>query len=160
MKQTQEFENTIKNIVWSLRRISRLIYQDSRKIGKQFGVTGPQGLTLKTLSQSEETLSSAKLSRELGVTPANITGIIDRLEEKALVKRIRMENDRRTVLIELTQQGKELASSLPDIVELKLAEGLKDLNPTEIFGIYSGLQKIIDIVGSELPSLESSLNDQ
>ncbi|MBU1339685.1 MAG: MarR family transcriptional regulator [Acidobacteria bacterium] len=158
MKQEFEFENTVKDIVWSLRRISQLIYQDSRKMANQFGITAPQSYVLKTLYQSEESLSSVNLSHQLGVTPSNITGIIDRLEEKGLLKRKQKENDRRTMLIELSVTGKEMSSTLPDVVELKLINGLKDLKSTEIFGIYSALQKIIETVGSEIPSQETILN--
>jgi DNA-binding MarR family transcriptional regulator len=158
MKKELEFENTVKNIVWSLRRISQLMYQDSRKMAKQFNITAPQSYVIKTLVDSEEPLSSADLSRQLGVTPSNITGIIDRLEERGLVKRKQKENDRRSMLIELTKTGEELGKSLPDVVESKMVNGLKDLSPTEVFGIYSGLQNIIEIVGPEIPSRESSLD--
>lgn len=158
MKQEFEFENTVKDIVLSLRRISKLIYQDSRKMAKQFGITAPQSYVLQTLHQTGEPLSSANLSLQLGVTPSNITGIIDRLEEKGLLKRKPKENDRRTTLIELSETGRDMSRSLPDVVEIKLITGLRDLKPTEIFGIYSGLQKIIETIGTEIPTQESILS--
>jgi len=145
----KEFESSIKDIVWALRRISSLIYFNSRDMAKKYGVTGPQILVLKTLSSSENPLSSSNLSRHLNVTAANITGIIDRLEQKGLVQRIRKPDDRRTVLIEPTPEGKRQAEILPDLVEEKLMRGLKDLKPTEIFGIYSALEKMIQIIGKE-----------
>ena len=80
----KEFEDSVKNIVWALRRIVSLIYQDSRKMFKKFGITGPQSLVIKSLYSVSEPLSSASLSRHLNVTPSNMTGIIDRLEEKGL----------------------------------------------------------------------------
>lgn len=150
MERGSEFEDSVKNIVWSLRRIVTLIYHDSRKMGKEFGITGPQSLVIKCLYSSPEPLSSAALSRLLNVTPPNITGIIDRLEEKGLIERFKKEGDRRTTLIRLTDKGRELGEALPDPIEEKLINGLEDLQPTEIYGIYSGLQTIIDIVGAEM----------
>lgn len=142
-----ENKESIKNIVWALRRIVSLIYQDSKKMNKQYGVTGPQSLVLKTLYSSNEYMSSANLSRLLSVTPSNLTGIIDRLEEKGLVIRTRKKDDRRTVLNELTDKGIDYSQSLPDLIEEKLMQGLGNLTPTEIYGIYSALINIIDIIG-------------
>jgi MarR family 2-MHQ and catechol resistance regulon transcriptional repressor len=39
---------------------------------------------------------------------ANITTVIDNLEKRALVKRIRQENDRRYITVELTEKGRTL----------------------------------------------------
>ena len=144
-----EFESTVKKIVWTLRRISHLIYADSRNIAKQYGLTAAQASVIKILFGSSGAFSSTGLSRELDVTPPNLTGIIDRLEEKGLIERKKTEADRRTWKIELTKRGKELAESLPNITELKLLHGLKDLNHTEVYGIYFGLSTIAKVIGAE-----------
>ncbi len=143
----KETTESIKKIVWALRQIVSLVYQDSKKMNKKYGVTGPQSIVLKTLASSNESMSSANLSRLLSVTPSNLTGIIDRLEEKGLIVRIRKSDDRRTVLIELTDKGIDYSQNLPDLIEEKLAQGLGNLTLTEIFGIYSALINIIDIIG-------------
>jgi len=143
------FESSVRNIVWALRRVVSLIYQDSRKMVKRFDITGPQSLVIKCLHASRNPLSSAELSRKLDVTPSNITGIIDRLEEKELVRRVQKEADRRTILIQLTDKGVAFGKTLPDPIEEKLMSGLADLQPTEIYGIYSALRNIIDIIGAE-----------
>lgn len=145
----KELENSVKNIVWALRQIVSLIYLDSRKMTKRFGVTGPQSMVLKTLYTSEESLSSAALSRLLSMTPPNMTGIIDRLEEKEFVKRIPKLGDRRTHLIELTEKGRELSMNLSDPIEEKLMKGLENLKPTQIFGIYSALDLIVRLIGAQ-----------
>ncbi|NIM15246.1 MAG: MarR family transcriptional regulator, partial [Candidatus Aminicenantes bacterium] len=94
-------DNSSKSIFGAIRRLVRLTYLDSRAMVKRYGITGPQSLVLKSLIESVEPLSSATLSRKLNVSPANITGIIDRLEEKGLVKRLKKQGDRRA--IEYTQ---------------------------------------------------------
>jgi DNA-binding MarR family transcriptional regulator len=139
----------IKDIVWAIRRIVSLCYLDSKTMIKRFGITGPQSAVLKCLLESQEIRSVVILSRLLNVTPSNITGIIDRLEEKGLVKRIRKQDDRRTVLIELTPKGLDFGQQLPDLIEEKLIKGLSDLNATEIYGIYMAFYKVIEIIGAE-----------
>ncbi|MBS3819289.1 MarR family transcriptional regulator [bacterium] len=148
-QMNQQFENNVKNIVWALRRIVSLIYHDSRNMMKKYGITGPQSLVIKSLCEASGPLSPVKLSRQLNVTPANITGIIDRLEEKGLVQRNRQLVDRRAIQIELTEDGYEFGKNLPDLIEEKLIRGLKDLKPTEVYGIYSALNTIIKIIGAE-----------
>lgn len=147
----------IKDIVWAIRRIVSLCYLDSKTMRKRFGITGPQSAVLKCLTDSQEIQSVVRLSRLLNVTPSNITGIIDRLEEKGLVKRIRKQDDRRTVLIELTDKGLNFGQQLPDLIEEKLIKGLHDLNVTEIFGIYLSFYKVIEIIGTE-DTIESTHN--
>jgi DNA-binding MarR family transcriptional regulator len=142
-------EQSVRNIVWAIRRIMGLIYTDSRRQMKRFGVTGPQSLVIKSLTAAEEDLSSAGLARMLGVTPPNMTGIIDRLEGRGLVERQRKEGDRRVSLIHLTKAGEQLSETLRDPVEEKLMVGLRDLPPTEVYGVYSALNSIIDILGKE-----------
>ncbi len=144
-----ELENSVKKIVWAIRRIVSLISADSKLMYKRFGVTGPQSLVIKAIYASDIPLSSADLSRYLNVTPANITGIIDRLEEQEIVRRVPKKSDRRTVLIKLTEKGRKLHNKLSDPVEEKLINGLADLTATEIFGIYAALEKIVNVIGAK-----------
>jgi DNA-binding MarR family transcriptional regulator len=52
------------------------------------------------------------LSRALRVTPRNITGLVDALEEEGLVVRAPHPSDRRATLVTLTKRGSALARAL------------------------------------------------
>lgn len=145
----ENIKKSIKNIVWALRKIVSLIYHDSKKMDKNYGITGPQTLVLKYASSVEKPMSASEISKQINVTPANLTGIIDRLEEKEFVKRVKKEGDRRTQLIVITDKGKDFSNSLPDLIEEKLLKGLANYNATEVFGIYSGLKQIIDVMDED-----------
>lgn len=147
--EKEEFKRSIKNVVWAIRRIVSLIYYNSRSMVKKYGVTGPQSMLIKLLYASDEALSSAELARRMNVTPSNITGIIDRLEEKEIVVRIRKPDDRRISLIELTEKGKDFGEKLPDLIEEKLMDGLSNLSSTEVYGIYMAIDQIVNIIGEE-----------
>ena len=43
----------IKQIVGSIRRVTRAVYLDSKKMVKQFGLSGPQSLVLKAIASHE-----------------------------------------------------------------------------------------------------------
>jgi len=89
------------------------------------------------------------LSRELYVTPSNITGIIDRLEKKGLVQRVRKEGDRRVALITLTQAGEQFSSQLPDPIEIKLISALSDLEAGKVADLRESLKLMVRLVDAQ-----------
>jgi DNA-binding MarR family transcriptional regulator len=121
----KEHELYIKEILDSIRKLIRIVYLDSSKVSKEFGLTAPQSSVLRILVR-EGPYSSADLSRKLYVTPSNITGIIDRLENKGLVKRIRKPGDRRISLITMTEMGESLSKSLKESLAIKQIINLID----------------------------------
>ena len=143
-----ENELLIKEIVGAIRKFVRAVSLDAFKISKKYGLTGPQSMLLRTLVK-EGPLSSASLSRRLYVTPSNITGIIDRLEKKGLIERIRKERDRRIVLINLTESGAELSNSLPDPIEKKLIYELADLKPEHVRILALVMNQILNLIDAK-----------
>ena len=156
---TSANENVIKDIVESIRRLVRAEYLDSQKMSKQYGLTGPQSLVLRLLIKNGA-LSSADLSRQMYVTPSNITGIIDRLEKKGLVERIRKQGDRRIALITLTPAGQKLGQTIPDPIEKKIVNQLADLEPEQLQQMAMAMSQILNLIdtkGAEVTSLEEVL---
>jgi DNA-binding MarR family transcriptional regulator len=140
-----ENEITINEIVGAIRRLVKAVYIDAARISRQFGLTGPQSSVLRTLIKTGP-ISSAEISRRLYVTPANITGIIDRLEKKGLVERIRQREDRRIALITLTASGTELGKTLPDPIETKLISELADLAPGQLQALNLSINQVLSLV--------------
>ena len=143
-----ENEILIKEIVGSIRQLYRTVYLDSSKTSRRHDLTGPQSGLLRTLAQHGP-LSSADLSRKLFVTPSNLTGIVDRLEKKGHVKRIRKEGDRRIALITLSEQGSELSRFLPDPIENKLISGLADLDTEKVRSLSQSLNQILNLIDAD-----------
>lgn len=71
-----------------------------------------QALTLLLLGQ--DTMTTSAISRDIGLTSAAMTGIIDKLEEHRLVVRQRNKFDRRVVTIELAPKGRDVVHCLSD----------------------------------------------
>ena len=141
-------ESVIQDIVWSVRRLVRAVYLDSQKISKRYGLTGPQSAVLRNLFNNGP-LSSADLSRLMYVTPSNITGIIDRLEKKQLVERIKKEGDRRITLITLTETGDNLSKTLPDPIMKKFITELADLEPEHVQLLAMAMNQILNLIDTE-----------
>jgi DNA-binding MarR family transcriptional regulator len=138
-----ENEQVIKDIVWAIRRLVRAVYLDTSKMSRQHGITGSQSMVLRSLFHNGP-LSSADLSRRLYVTPSNITGVIDRLEKKGLVERLRKAGDRRVSLITLTGTGSEFSKSLPDPIEKRFISHLADLEPEHVQILGVAMNQILN----------------
>ena len=61
---------------------------------------------------AREKTNFKKLAEALNVTPPNVTGIIDRLVEQGLVSRTENPEDRRIMLLQITEKGRELLNNL------------------------------------------------
>lgn len=93
----------------------RLFYearQHSQSLKRRYGVTAAQLSLLKVLEKLGEKTHS-DLSECLYLRGSTTTGIIDRLEERGLVRRRRSRTDRRLVKIGLGEAGKKLLAGVP-----------------------------------------------
>lgn len=138
-------EPMVKDIVSSIRKLVRATHLDSSEMKKRYGLTGPQCAVLRILN-NEGAMSSVDLSRKLFVTPSNITGIIDRLEKKNMVERIKRPHDRRITLISLTDKGTEISQKIPDPIESRLIDELGKLNKDEIEEILEALKLTLSMI--------------
>ena len=68
--------------------------------------------TLEYLSEQESPVSPTELSRFFNVSTARITTLINQLERKCYVRRMPVPDDRRKVLIQITEAGQNAAKVL------------------------------------------------
>ncbi len=74
---------------------------------RQLGLTPPQFDVVATLGNTSG-MSCKELSEKTLITKGTLTGVLDRLEEKGLIKRCVAEQDRRSIFIALTAEGEAL----------------------------------------------------
>jgi DNA-binding MarR family transcriptional regulator len=73
----------------------------------------------------------SSLSGALGVTPRNVTALVDALEEEGLVMRKPHPTDRRATVIELTERGVETTGGMYDEHREAVGELFKGLSGDE-----------------------------
>lgn len=100
----------ISDIIDNLRRVFQILNEQSKKVERETGLTGPQLWTIKTINENEPIIIS-DLANKLYLHSTTVIGIIDRLEKRNLVKRLRSKQDRRAVWTELTDVGNVLVKS-------------------------------------------------
>ena len=79
----------------------------SKRMQASIGLTGPQRVTLRVLGRFPG-LSAGELARILLVHPSTLTGVLQRLEARELVKRTPDAADGRRASLTLTAKGRRL----------------------------------------------------
>jgi DNA-binding MarR family transcriptional regulator len=90
----------------------------------------------------EESPTLGEVARRLMVTPAVITGLIDRLVRQGYVERVNRPGDRRRIYLELTDAGREVAVKAQERLTQDLAEHLRDLSPQDLNAIDEAMMAL------------------
>jgi DNA-binding MarR family transcriptional regulator len=109
--------------VTSLMRVQQLVLAQLDEILKPHGLTFAryEALVLLTFSRAGS-LPLGKMGERLQVHPTSVTSIVDRLGAAGLVVRRRHPEDGRTVLAEITDEGRALVeTATADLVETRFA---------------------------------------
>lgn len=106
------------------------------------------------LINSRGKMSVSDLARDLGVTPGNVTSIIDRLVGQGLVKRSENPEDRRLVLLELTDKGRKTISDIQDTGMSHMKNILERMSKDDIAALHRGLSSFLTIVEEDYKKLK------
>jgi len=139
---TQQYD---LRILRALRRITRSIALHSRQLSAVSHITAPQLMCLRTVIANGPMTATA-ISREMHVSPSTVVGILDRLEDKALIRRERGREDRRIVFVTATEAGQELAQGAPSPLQKHLADALNALPELEQATITLSLERIVTLM--------------
>jgi DNA-binding MarR family transcriptional regulator len=96
------------------------------------------------------------LALDLGVTPGNVTSIVDRLVAQGLVKRSESPDDRRIVLLQLTDQGRKTITDIHETGISHIRRALGKMSPEDIAALARGVRSFIAAI--EQDQEDSSAN--
>lgn len=145
-------ENTIdftSSLPMLLNRSLDAIMPPYRDLFQEFGVTEQQWRVLRVLWEQKH-LTSAQISNLTLLPSPSLVGILDRLEKKNLVKRLRSTRDRREINIKITNLGRELQSKVMPKVKLIQNQTKEKLSPKEWKQINNILKKLDRIKTEEV----------
>lgn len=108
----------------------------------ELGITGTQASMLFMISMGKCT-TAAELAREYAIDASAVTRLLDRVEKRGLLKRVRSIEDRRIVRLELTEDGRTVAAGMPAIFRSVLDEAFEGFAPEEIEVLKVGLRRLI-----------------
>jgi DNA-binding MarR family transcriptional regulator len=104
-----------ESAAYLMRRIITCLAAEVDQALEPSGLTHAQWMPLLKLHFGVAT-SVAELARECQLDTGAMTRLLDRLEAKGLVSRVRSSEDRRVVNLELTREGREAARQIPAVL--------------------------------------------
>ena len=137
-----------EQVIAALRRITRAIDLHSRLLLQKNGLTIPQLVALRAI-QRLQPITVGALARDIYLGPATVTGILGRLENRGLVSRTRGDLDRRSVVIQLTDDGTKLVAEAPSLLQDRFHRELSKLEEWEQTMILATLQRIASMMDAE-----------
>jgi DNA-binding MarR family transcriptional regulator len=135
----------IREIIYQIRRLMQAGELYTKELNKTYQVSVPQLSCILALYE-HGALPPSQIAKHIMVKSSTVTGIIDRLEQKGLVCRLRDSSDRRVITIQLTERGKELARNAPPPIQHKVVDGLKRLPQKRIEKIVKSLRTLTDLL--------------
>ncbi len=141
LKKKQAFQSPEIEAILNILRTSDQLQNRLGKLFRKYGLTSSQYNVLRILRGEGKPLPSLEIaSRMVQVVPA-ITGLIDRLEKRDLVRRKRCQKDRRVVYVEITPEGKALLNEMDTPLSTLHQELMGHLTESELNALNQLLVK-------------------
>ncbi|WP_341504135.1 MarR family transcriptional regulator [Gallaecimonas sp. GXIMD4217] len=138
----------VDEVLTALRQIIRAIDLHSKKLNKTSSLTGPQLLLMRAIDgQPGDT--TRNIARIVNLSQATVTSIIDRLEARGLVIRERSTLDKRKVMLDLTDAGRELLAKAPAPLQQAFITRFESLEEWEQSLILSSLQRVASMMNAD-----------
>ena len=138
-------------IIMRIRQINRALSKHSKYLQDNYRITIPQLLCLKVIHQKGP-IPLGELTRVVYLNNSTVTGIVDRLEKRGLVKRNRISRDRRQIHVTATEEGRRFLEKAPSEFQDRFLEQIGEVDSETADTILNSLTMIIKMLGGDLRS--------
>jgi len=111
----------------------RSIYQFERSKVDLFGLTYA-GIYLLQFLRRQSPSKMGDIAEEMKIPVSTATRVVDRLQKKKLVSRIKDPNDKRNILVSLETEGEKIVQDIEDHTFQILIHNLADFENQDIAG--------------------------
>ena len=138
MEQNQE-------LLIALKKVIRAIDLHSKHLSKTSGLTGPQLLIVLEIDKAAG-VNSSQVAKNINLSAATVTNIIDRLESKNLVSRVRNIQDKRKVGLFLTKNSQALLLNSPQPLQEHFIKKFSNLAQWEQSQLLSSIERLAEMM--------------
>nr|WP_144921256.1 MarR family transcriptional regulator [Paenibacillus bovis] len=140
-KLLQHDDIVVAELEKDLRYIAAIIKQKGRELLADYTITPPQFVALQWLFE-EGNMTIGDLSQKMYLAFSTTTDLIDRMEKKELVTRMKDPNDRRVVRIQLLEKGEKIIDEVIKKRQKYLHDILGDYSADEVILLKDNLSKL------------------
>lgn len=151
-----------EEVLVALRRIIRAVDLQSKRLMQTSGLSGPQLMVMQAIERAGS-VTAGNLARSVSLSQGTVTSILDRLERKNLLRRVRSTEDKRKVVVFLSEEGKAALALAPTLLQENFINSFHRLEDWEQHLLISSLQRIAEMMDAQnldaAPYLETQLLD-
>lgn len=140
--------NNYEQVLVALRRVIRATDLHSKRLSKHAGLTGPQLLIMRSIRDLGE-VTIGTIAEKVSLSQATVTTILDRLEHRELVYRLRSTQDKRKVHAHLTEDGEDILARAPQPLQEDFIKKFQSLHEWEQTMIIASLQRVANMMDAD-----------
>jgi DNA-binding MarR family transcriptional regulator len=137
-----------QEVLVALRRIIRATDLQSKRMVKACGLTIPQVMVLRAIADLGD-VTVRRVSDHVSLSQATVTTILNRLEARELVIRVRSETDKRVVNARLTAAGQQVLEDAPTLLHEKFIERFESLSGSEQTRVLEALERVAEMMDAD-----------
>lgn len=122
----------------------------SRRLLRELGLSSTQAGVLRALSDGRAQ-SAGELARALSLTGATLTGVLDRLEARAWIERLRSSADKRRMEVRILPAGLAKLTETAEKFQDPLTKGFSELSESEQEQILQALVSVTTLFDKPSP---------
>jgi DNA-binding MarR family transcriptional regulator len=130
-----------REVLVYLRRIIHATDLQSKRVVKVCGLTIPQVMVLNAIEKLGD-VTVKRISDDVSLSQATVTTILNRLEDRTLLERVRNSDDKRIVNARLTPAGQAALKASPPLLHENFIQRFERLSKSEKSKILSSLQTV------------------
>jgi len=120
---------------------------------RSLGLTPAQFDIVATLGNTPG-MSTKELGEKTLITKGTLTGVVDRLADKKLVRRIASPSDGRSQIVQLTPQGEKLFARIFPAHLVHMERAFAQLSQKELTGMTESLRRLREVFAAAHSSKE------
>jgi len=138
-----------REVLISLRKIIHATDLQSKQVVKACGLTIPQIMVLNAIERLGD-VTIKRISDDVSLSQATLTTILNRLEQRGLVERVRNPDDKRIVNARLTPAGLSALQAAPALLHENFIQRFEALDKERKSQILSSLKQVAGLMDAEV----------
>jgi len=138
-----------RSILDAIRRIVQALRLSDRAAERQAGISGAQLFVLEKLAAAQGPLSVNELADATLTHQSSVSVVVQKLEQRGLVTRVRNTRDARRVELSLTPQARKLLRKAPQATQDKIISAINAMPPSQRKQLAKLLESLSQSLGGD-----------